>query len=101
VTAQHELTVSHRERLVADLRADRALAADYLNACAEADDPRVIVAALRNVAEANGLAKIAKAAGISRQSLVRVLSSPGKLRFSTVRAILQAAGLKISVKSRS
>jgi probable addiction module antidote protein len=92
------LTVSHGERLVADLRADRALAADYLNACADDNDPRVIVAALRNVAEANGLAKAAKAAGMSRQNLDRALSSPSRLRFSTFRAILQVAGLKITVE---
>lgn len=98
MTPQHNLTVSHRERLVADLRADRALAADYLNACAEDDDPRVIVAALRNVADANGLAKIANAAGISRQSLERALSLPSRLRLSIFRAILQVAGLKIAVE---
>jgi probable addiction module antidote protein len=98
VAPQYDLTVSHRERLLADLGADRGFAADYLNACAEDDDPRIMVAALRNVAEANGLAKIAKAAGMSRESLDRALSSPSKLRFSTFRAILQVAGLKITVE---
>ena len=94
---KQDLTVSHRERLIADLRADRAFAADYLNACAEDDDSRVIVVALRNVAEANGLTKVAKAAGVSRENLGRALSSVGRLRFSTFRAILQVAGLKIAV----
>jgi len=92
-------TVSHRERLIADLRADRALAADYLNACLEDDDPHVMVAALRNVAEANGLAKVAKAAKMSRQSLDHVLSSLGRVRFSTFRAVLQVGGLKITVET--
>lgn len=90
--------MSHRERLVADLRADRAFAADYLKACAEDDDPRVLGAALRNVAEAIGLAEISKEAGISRQSLDRALSSPSRLRFATFRAILQVAGLKFTVE---
>jgi len=34
--------------------------ADYLDSCAEGDDPRVIVAALRNVAEVNGLMKTSR-----------------------------------------
>ena len=55
-----ELTVSHRERLIADLRADRKLAAEYLNAAAEDKDRRVYLAALRTVAEARGMAKVAK-----------------------------------------
>lgn len=57
------LTVSHRERLVDELRADPDLAMQYLNAAAEDDDPRVYLAALRTVAEAHGIAKVAKAAG--------------------------------------
>jgi DNA-binding phage protein len=45
-----ELTVSHRERLVEELRADPKLAADYLNEAAEDSDARVYLAALRTVA---------------------------------------------------
>jgi DNA-binding phage protein len=56
------LTVSHRARLIGELRADPELAAEYLNAAAEDSDPRVYLAALRTVAEARGMAKIAKAA---------------------------------------
>jgi DNA-binding phage protein len=58
--ARKALTVSHRERLVAELRADPALAASYLNAAAEDEDPRVYLAALRTLAEAEGMAKIAR-----------------------------------------
>ena len=92
------LTVSHRERLIAELRADPKLAAEYLNAAAEDGDPRVYLAALRTVAEAKGMAKVAKAAGVPRESLYRALSSSGNPRFSTLRAILKAAGLKMAVE---
>jgi len=51
-----ELTVSHRERLIGEVRADPKLAADYLNAAAEDGDARVYLAALRTVAEAKGMA---------------------------------------------
>jgi len=51
-----QLTVSHRERLIGEVRADPKLAADYLNAAAEEGDARVYLAALRTVAEAKGVA---------------------------------------------
>lgn len=92
------LTVSHRERLIEELRADPELAAEYLNAAAEDDDPRVYLTALRTVAEAQGMAKVAKAAGVPRESLYRALSPGGNPRFSTLHAILKAAGLKMAVQ---
>jgi probable addiction module antidote protein len=97
-TARKALTVSHRERLVAELRADPALTASYLNAAAEDEDPRVYLAALRTLAEAEGMAKVAKAAGVPRESLYRALSPGGNPRFSTLHAILRAAGLKLAVE---
>jgi probable addiction module antidote protein len=92
------LTVSHRERLIDELRAEPELAAEYLNAAAEDDDPRVYLAALRTVAEAQGMAKVARAAGVPRESLYRALSAGGNPRFSTFRAILKAAGLRMAVR---
>jgi probable addiction module antidote protein len=93
-----ELTVSHRERLIEELRADPDLAAEYLNAAAEDSDPRVYLSALRTVAEAQGMAKVAKAAGVPRESLYRALSSNGNPRFTTLHAVLKAAGLKMAVE---
>ena len=92
------VTVSHRERLIDELRADPKLAAAYLNAAAEDGDARVYLAALRTVAEAEGMAKVAKAAGVPRESLYRSLSAGGNPRFSTFHAILKAAGLKLAVE---
>lgn len=97
-STRKELTVSHRERLVAELRSDPALAAAYLSEAAEDGDPRVYLAALRTVAEAKGMAKLAKAAGVPRESLYRALSSSGNPRFSTLHAVLKAAGLKMAVE---
>lgn len=92
------LTVSHRERLVEELRADPELSIEYLNEAAQDDDPRIYLAALRTVAEAQGMAKVAKAAGVPRESLYRALSADGNPRFSTLQAILKAAGFRISVQ---
>jgi probable addiction module antidote protein len=97
-STRKELTVSHRERLVGELRSDPALAAAYLSEAAEDGDPRVYLAALRTVAEAKGMAKLAKAAGVPRESLYRALSSSGNPRFSTLHAVLKAAGLKMAVE---
>ena len=97
-SARKEVTVSHRVWLIAELRADPALAVEYLSAAAEDEDPRVYLAALRTVAEAIGMAKVAKAAGVPRESLYRALSSSGNPRFSTLHAIMKAAGLKMAVE---
>ena len=92
------LTVLHRERLISELRADPELTAEYLTAAAEEKDRRVYLAALRTVAEAKGMAKVAKAAGVPRESLYRALSAGGNPRLSTLHAILKAAGLKLAVE---
>lgn len=97
-SAGKDLTVSHRERVIAELRADPKLAVEYLNAAAEDGDARVYLVALRTVAEAQGMAKVAKAAGVPRESLYRALSSDGNPRFSTLQAVLRAAGLKLAVE---
>ncbi len=47
----------------------------YLNAALEDGDPAVLLEALRNVAQAKGgMGALAKAAGVSRESLYRTLS---------------------------
>ena len=92
------LTVSHRARLVEELRGTPELAVEYLNAAAEDDDPRVYLIALRTVAEAQGMASVAIAAGVPRESLYRALSAGGNPRFDTLHAILKAAGFKLAVR---
>jgi probable addiction module antidote protein len=98
LTGREARSVSHRERLVEELRADPKLAEGYLNAAAEQDDPRAYLIALRTVAEARGMAKVAKAAGVPRESLYRALSTGGNPRFSTLHAVLKAVGFKMSVQ---
>jgi probable addiction module antidote protein len=56
--------------------------------------------ALRRVAEARGgIAKVAKAAGIERESLYRALSARGNPRLSTLVAVTKALGLKLTVEA--
>ena len=94
-------SVSHDEAVIRELRDDPEFATEYLKAALEeADDPKTLLIALRHVAEARGgLAKVAHAAGIERESLYRALSSNGNPRLSTLAAVAKAMGLKITVEA--
>jgi len=94
-------SISHDEAVVRELRKDPEFAAEYLKAALEdADDPGVLLIALRHVAEARGgLAKVAKAAGVERESLYRALSARGNPRLSTLVAVTKAMGLKLTVEA--
>jgi probable addiction module antidote protein len=95
--------VSHHGREVAELRADRELAVEYLKAAMESldnpDDRAAGLLALRTVAEAyGGLGAVAAEAGISRESLYRTLSAKGNPTLKTLLAVLKAVGMKLSVE---
>ena len=92
--------VSHRERLIEELRADPEVARAYLAAAFEDSDPRVLLAALRTVVEARGMARVAEKAGIPRESLYRILSSKGNPRLTTLLAVVKAAGFRFSLEER-
>jgi len=93
--------ISHHDAIVKELRDDPEFAAEYLKAAIEdTDEPRVLLTALRQIAEARGgIAKIAKAAGIERESLYRALSPHGNPRLSTLLAVTRAIGLKLTVEA--
>jgi probable addiction module antidote protein len=98
---KHKPSISHDKALIRELRADSEFAAEYLKAAMEdTEEPRVLLLALRQVAEARGgIAKVAKAAGVERESLYRALSARGNPRFSTLVAVTKAVGLKLTVEA--
>jgi probable addiction module antidote protein len=98
---KRKASISHDEAMVRQLRDDPDFTAEYLKAALEdTDEPRVLLVALRRVAEARGgIAKIAKAAGVERESLYRALSAHGNPRLSTLVAVTKAMGLKITVEA--
>ena len=51
--------------------------------------------------QAQGIAKVAKAAGIERESLYRALSAHGNPRLSTLVAVTKAIGLRLTVELAS
>jgi len=88
-------TRPYREALLEDL-ADPETAQHYLNATLE-DYPEGFLKALRNVAQARQMAKVAQDAGMQRESLYRVLSEDGNPTLETLTAVLTALGLRLSV----
>jgi probable addiction module antidote protein len=96
-----QASISHDEAVVRQLRKDPDFAAEYLRAALEdEDEPRVLLVALRRIAEARGgVAKVAKAAGVERESLYRALSAHGNPRLSTLAAVTKAMGLRLTVET--
>lgn len=97
-------TISHHDAEIAELRADRELAVEYLKAAMESlDNPENRAAgllALRTVAEAyGGLASVAAEAGISRETLYRTLSPKGNPTLKTLLAVLKTVGMRLSVEA--
>jgi probable addiction module antidote protein len=76
--------------------ADPEEAVHYLNAAIE-DSPAMFLKALRNVAEAHKMAKVAKKAKVTREALYKTLSGEGNPRLGTLRRVLKAVGLHIIV----
>jgi probable addiction module antidote protein len=64
----------------------------------EDSDPSFLAQALGTVARARGMSQIAKDAGLSRESLYKALGAEGNPEFGTVLRVLQALGLKLSIK---
>ena len=93
-------SVSHDDVMVKKLRERPQFAVEYLKAAMEeTDDPEVLLIALRHVAKARGgVAKVAKAAGLERESLYQALSEHGNPRLSTLLGIMKAVGLKLTVE---
>jgi probable addiction module antidote protein len=71
--------------------------AEYLSAALEEPNPEVFLLAVRNVAKARGIAKVAQDSGLGRESLYKALSPGAKPRYETVRKLMDALGLKLTV----
>jgi probable addiction module antidote protein len=97
---KHKTSASHDEAIIRRLRKDPEFAAEYVKAALEdTEEPLVLLLALRHLAQARGIAKVAKAAGIERESLYRALSRRGNPRLSTLVAVTKAIGLKLTVEA--
>jgi probable addiction module antidote protein len=70
----------------------------YVNAAFEDGDPALIAAAIGDVARARGMTRIARDAGVSRESLYRALSDGGNPEFATVLKVLHALGMRLKAE---
>jgi len=77
-----------------DKLADPKIAANYLNASLE-ESPEIFLMALGNVAHANRMSKVAKEAGVQRETLYRSLTEQGNPTFQTLSSILSALGMRM------
>ena len=91
----------HDDAVVELLRAEPAFADEYLSTALDevnqAGGREALLAALRHIAEAQGMSTVADRAGIPRESLYRALSTKGNPTIKTLLAVINAAGLKLSV----
>jgi probable addiction module antidote protein len=84
-----------------DRLGDPAYAVEYLRAALEDDEDelsdQVFLIALGNVAKAAKMSTVAQATGLNRVSLYKILSANGNPSLSSLKAILKALGLKMTV----
>jgi probable addiction module antidote protein len=72
--------------------------AAYITAALETGDADIVRDALGVVARARGMGKIAKNAGLNRESLYKALGETGNPEFHTVMRIVRALGLTLSAR---
>ena len=81
----------------ADVLDSKAAINAYLKEALATDDPAFIAKAMGVIARARGMSRVAKKAGLSRESLYKALSTDGNPEFGTVIRVMQALGLKLSI----
>ncbi len=72
--------------------------AAYLTEALATGDTAVVALALGAIARTRGMTRIARATGLSRESLYRALSADGNPEFATVLRILEAVGLRLKAE---
>jgi len=72
---------------------------EYLNEALKEEDPRVLLIALKYIAQsrAGGIAGFAKKAGYSRQTIYKTLSAKGNPTFKSLNTFLDAAGYRLKI----
>jgi probable addiction module antidote protein len=74
--------------------------AEYLAAALEDSNPNVFLRAVADVAKARGIAKVAADAGLGRESLYKALAPGAKIRYETVRKLMDSLGVRLTVAAQ-
>jgi probable addiction module antidote protein len=69
--------------------------AEYLNACFEEGGLELLLTGIGDAAKARGMAEIARASGLGRESLYKALAPGAHPRHETVLKVIHALGLKM------
>ena len=72
---------------------------EYLNAALEDENPDVFLRAISDVAKARGMSKLAKNAGVGRESLYKALAPGAKPRYDTILKLLKSLGVDLRTQS--
>lgn len=98
---RHKRSRDYNEELIEDLK-DHDEAVAYLNEALEQsllgdeESQKILLKALRNVAEAQGgLGKLAKKTHVRREALYRILSQEGNPELSTFTSLVHAMGINL------
>lgn len=83
----------------AEYLSDDETIAEYLAAALEDPNPDLLLVAIRNVARARGMAQLAQAAGLGRESLYKALRPGARPRYETIVRVLQALGVQLTVRT--
>ncbi len=90
---------SHEQATVESFRNDPRFAAEYVNAILEDGDQEELMLALRRIAEAfGGVPQLARSARLNANTLYRTLSSKGNQELKSLRAVLRAMGMQLTVR---
>lgn len=77
---------------------DDEAVAEYVTAVLETDHPDLLLLALGDIARARGMAQVAEAAGLGRESLYNALAPGAKPRFDTVLKVARALGVRLTAQ---
>ena len=86
---------------IADYLDSKEMIAEYLNTVLEEGNNADLINAIRHIAKAIGMTKIAEETGLSRPSLYKALSDGAKPQFATIMKVLKAIGGRIQVNPTS
>jgi probable addiction module antidote protein len=86
---------------VSEYLKDEDSIAAYLSAILEEDEPKLLLAAIGDIAKARGMSKIASVSGLGRESLYKALNSNAKPRFDTILKVISALGINMVFSAKS
>ena len=99
VKTKSRVSRSHEDATIESFRKDPAFAAEYLNSILEDGDQEELMLALRRMSKAfGGVQKLAGQGKLNTNTLYRTLSPKGNPELKSLRAVLKAMGMQLTVR---